>query len=107
MSFTQFQSSKYSSKREYDREPSSRSTNYRERDNSPAGGGGGGGGGSLNNGNSSLYRSQSPEIDSPSSRHDIRDRDRSDRGDRFSYMQKMRDRDRDVYKKDKYSSGLN
>lgn len=88
-----YQSSKYSSKRDYDREASSRSS-YRERDNTPTGG-------SLNNGNSS-YRSQSPEIDSPSSRHDIRgDRDR-DR-DRFSYIQKMRDRDRDVYKKDKYS----
>ncbi|XP_055910027.1 WW domain-containing adapter protein with coiled-coil homolog isoform X2 [Eupeodes corollae] len=88
-----YQSSKYSSKRDYDREASSRS-NYRERDNTPTGG-------SLNNGNSA-YRSQSPEIDSPSSRHDIRgDRDR-DR-DRFSYIQKMRDRDRDVYKKDKYS----
>ena len=62
----------------------------------------------MNNGNSASYRSQSPEVDSPSSRghgsHDIRDRDH--RGsDRFSYMQKMRDRDRDVYKKDKYSTG--
>ncbi|KAI8128338.1 WW domain-containing adapter protein with coiled-coil like protein [Lucilia cuprina] len=89
-------SSKYSSKRDYERD---RSSNYRERDLSPAGGGG-----PLNNGNSSSYRSQSPEIDSPSSRghggsHDIRDR-----GDhRFSYIQKMRDRERDIYKKDKYS----
>ncbi|KAI8128336.1 WW domain-containing adapter protein with coiled-coil like protein [Lucilia cuprina] len=91
-----YQSSKYSSKRDYERD---RSSNYRERDLSPAGGGG-----PLNNGNSSSYRSQSPEIDSPSSRghggsHDIRDR-----GDhRFSYIQKMRDRERDIYKKDKYS----
>lgn len=100
-----YQSSKYSSKRDYERDTSSRSsTNYgRDRggDNSPSTGGGGGGAGtgsSLNNGNSS-YRSNSPDLDSPP-RHDIRDRDR-DR-DRFSYTQKMRERDRDVYKKDKY-----
>ncbi|KAM7347263.1 WW domain-containing adapter protein with coiled-coil wacky isoform 2-T2 [Cochliomyia hominivorax] len=94
-----YQSSKYSSKRDYERD---RSSNYRERDLSPAGG-------PLNNGNSSSYRSQSPEIDSPSSRghggsHDIRDRgDHRGGGDRFSYIQKMRDRERDIYKKDKYS----
>lgn len=109
------QSSKYSSKRDYERD---RSSNYRDRDISPGaggggggggsggGGGGGGGGGPLNNGNS--YRSQSPDIDSPSSRsHDLRDRSdhRSGGGgssERF-FIQKMRDRDRDVYKKDKYS----
>ncbi|KAL9879398.1 WW domain-containing adapter protein with coiled-coil homolog isoform X1 [Glossina fuscipes] len=107
-------SSKYNSKRDYERD---RSSNYRDRDISPAGSvcGGGSSGGALNNGNSSSYRSQSPEIDSPSSRgghsnsHDIRDR--GDHrgggglcgGDRFSYIQKMRDRDRDIYKKDKYS----
>lgn len=95
------QSSKYSSKRDYERD---RSSNYRDRDISPAGGGG-----PLNNGNSSSYRSQSPEIDSPSSRghggsHDIRDRsDHRGGGDRFPYIQKMRDRERDIYKKDKYS----
>lgn len=97
-----FQSSKYSSKRDYERD---RSSNYRERDISPAGGGG-----PINNGNSSSYRSQSPEIGSPSSRghggsHDIRDRGDhrgGGGGDRFSYI-KMRDRDRDIYKKDKYS----
>ncbi|TMW47375.1 hypothetical protein DOY81_007548 [Sarcophaga bullata] len=94
-------SSKYSSKRDYERD---RSSNYRDRDISPAGGGG-----PLNNGNSSSYRSQSPEIDSPSSRghggsHDIRDRsDHRGGGDRFPYIQKMRDRERDIYKKDKYS----
>uniref|UniRef100_A0A1A9UUH0 Uncharacterized protein n=1 Tax=Glossina austeni TaxID=7395 RepID=A0A1A9UUH0_GLOAU len=109
-----YQSSKYNSKRDYERD---RSSNYRDRDISPAGSvcGGGSSGGALNNGNSSSYRSQSPEIDSPSSRgghsnsHDIRDR--GDHrgggglcgGDRFSYIQKMRDRDRDIYKKDKYS----
>ncbi|KAM8720572.1 hypothetical protein ACLKA7_006588 [Drosophila subpalustris] len=124
-SHTSYQSSKYgSSKRDYERD---RSSNYRDRDLSPGAGGGGGGGsggggggggggnsgGPLNNGNS--YRSQSPDIDSPSSRsHDLRDRSdhRSGGGgggggggsnDRYSFMQKMRDRDRDVYKKDKYS----
>ncbi|XP_017484510.1 PREDICTED: WW domain-containing adapter protein with coiled-coil-like isoform X2 [Rhagoletis zephyria] len=107
-----YQSSKYSSKRDYERD---RSSNYRDRDLSPSGGGGPLNNVSqrlsqttMNNGNSASYRSQSPEIDSPSSRghgsHDIRDRDH--RGsDRFSYMQKMRDRDRDVYKKEKYSTG--
>ena len=100
----QLQSSKYSSKRDYERD---RSSNYRDRDISPAGGGG-----PLNNGNSSSYRSQSPEIDSPSSRghggsHDIRDRgDHRGGGDRFPYIQKMRDRERDIYKKDKYSGEL-
>uniref|UniRef100_A0A1A9WVJ2 WW domain-containing protein n=1 Tax=Glossina brevipalpis TaxID=37001 RepID=A0A1A9WVJ2_9MUSC len=112
-----YQSSKYNSKRDYERD---RSSNYRDRDISPAGSvcGGGSSGGALNNGNSSSYRSQSPEIDSPTSRgghsnsHDIRDR--GDHrgggglcgGDRFSYMQKMRDRDRDIYKKDKYSGNF-
>ncbi|XP_062138053.1 WW domain-containing adapter protein with coiled-coil homolog isoform X2 [Drosophila sulfurigaster albostrigata] len=130
-SHTSYQSSKYSSsKRDYERD---RSSNYRDRDISPGAGGGGGsgggggggsggGGGPLNNGNS--YRSQSPDIDSPSSRsHDLRERSdhRSGGGgggggggsggggggggsnDRYSFIQKMRDRERDVYKKDKYS----
>ncbi|XP_033243396.1 WW domain-containing adapter protein with coiled-coil homolog isoform X3 [Drosophila miranda] len=139
-SHTSYQSSKYSSsKRDYERD---RSSNYRDRDLSPGGSGGGGGGGGggtgggggsssgnggsggpLNNGNS--YRSQSPDIDSPSSRsHDLRDRNdhrgsgsggggggngggggsgRGGSNERYSFIQKMRDRDRDVYKKDKYS----
>ncbi|XP_063703263.1 WW domain-containing adapter protein with coiled-coil homolog [Culicoides brevitarsis] len=74
-----YQNSKYSSKRDYDRDTNSRS-NYRDRD-SP-----------INNGRGGSYRSISPECDSP--------RDRRDRYQSSSYSQKMRDRD---YKKDKYS----
>ncbi|XP_030378469.1 WW domain-containing adapter protein with coiled-coil homolog [Scaptodrosophila lebanonensis] len=108
-SHTSYQSSKYSSsKRDYERD---RSSNYRDRDISPGAGGGnggsgggggnaggGGGGGPLNNGNS--YRSQSPDIDSPSSRGGVHS---SHGGGNYSFIQKMRDRDRDLYKKDKYS----
>ncbi|XP_037028529.1 WW domain-containing adapter protein with coiled-coil homolog isoform X3 [Bradysia coprophila] len=97
-----YQSSKYSSKRDYERDPGSRSTSYlRDRDQSPSIGGQT----NLNNGNSS-YRSNSPDLDSP---RDSRDRDRSggERSDRYqssSYIQKMKDRDRDRdYKKDKYT----
>lgn len=108
------QNSKYSSKRDYERD---RSCNYREHDVSPSNGNGSG---LLKNGNNSSYRSQSPEINSPSSRghttsHDIRDRGDHRGGgggggnsDRFTYVQKMRDRDRDreIYKKDKYPGRL-
>lgn len=89
------QGSKYSSKRDYEREASSRSTNYmRDRDNSPSGAN------NLNNGTNS-YRSDSPELDSP---RESRDRDRRDRYQSSSYIQKMKDRDRDRdYKKDKYT----
>lgn len=121
-----FQSSKYSSKRDYERE-ASRSSNYvRERDNSPIGG-------PVNNGKqqfksikliflikffclgNNLYRTDSPELDSPRETRDRdrdRERDRENRSrdrdrDRYqssSYI-KMRDKDRerDGYKKDKYS----
>lgn len=124
-----FQSSKYSSKRDYERE-ASRSSNYvRERDNSPNGG-------SVNNGKkkdlnelwanlltiffnrclgNNLYRADSPELDSPRETRDRdrdRERDRENRSrdrDRDKYQSssyiKMRDKDRerDGYKKDKYS----
>lgn len=89
-----YQSSKYSSKRDYEREASSRSTNYirgSERDLSP--------GGNVPSGtlNGSSYRSDSPDLDSP------RDsRDRSDRYQSSSYLQKIKDRGRNDYKKDKY-----
>ncbi|XP_053662244.1 WW domain-containing adapter protein with coiled-coil homolog [Anopheles marshallii] len=89
----QYQNSKYgSSKRDYDRENTSRSTSYaRDRDNSPTGG-------SLN--------------DSPRDRERERDRDRErererdrDRYQSSGYtMSKLRDKERDrEYKKDKYS----
>lgn len=52
--------------------------------------------GALNNGSS--YRSDSPDLDSP------RERDRSDRYQSSSYIQKIKDRGRNDYKKDKYSS---
>ncbi|XP_049295142.1 WW domain-containing adapter protein with coiled-coil homolog isoform X3 [Anopheles funestus] len=89
----QYQNSKYgSSKRDYERENTSRSTSYaRDRDNSPAGG-------SLN--------------DSPRDRERERDRDRErererdrDRYQSSGYtMSKLRDKERDrEYKKDKYS----
>lgn len=92
------QSSKYSSKRDYEREASSRSTNYlrgSERDLSPNSCVPGG---TLNNGSNS-YRSDSPDLDSP---RDSRDRDR-DRYQSSSYIQKMKDRGRSDYKKDKYA----
>lgn len=89
-----FQSSKYSSKRDYEREASSRSTNYirgSERDLSPSSNVPSG---TLNGGS---YRSDSPDLDSP------RDsRDRSDRYQSSSYIQKIKDRGRNDYKKDKY-----
>ncbi|XP_055301037.1 WW domain-containing adapter protein with coiled-coil homolog isoform X5 [Sitodiplosis mosellana] len=89
-----YQSSKYSSKRDYEREASSRSTNYirgSERDLSPSSNVPSG---TLNGGS---YRSDSPDLDSP------RDsRDRSDRYQSSSYIQKIKDRGRNDYKKDKY-----
>lgn len=53
--------------------------------------------GTLNNGNST-YRSDSPDLDSP---RDNRERER-DRYQSTSYIQKMKDRGRNDYKKDKY-----
>lgn len=100
------QSSKYGSKRDYERESSSRSSSsyLRDRDAntaSPLMGShsmnGGGGGGSY-----SRRSSLSPDMDvSP---RDHRDRDSRYSSSSSSYTQKMRDkdRDRDVYKKDKY-----
>ncbi|XP_031627948.1 WW domain-containing adapter protein with coiled-coil homolog isoform X2 [Contarinia nasturtii] len=89
-----YQSSKYSSKnRDYEREASSRSTNYirgSERDLSPSS--------NVPSGalNGSSYRSDSPDLDSP------RDsRDRSDRYQSSSYI-KIKDRGRSDYKKEKY-----
>ncbi|XP_034667654.1 WW domain-containing adapter protein with coiled-coil homolog isoform X5 [Drosophila subobscura] len=76
--FCRLDSSKYSSsKRDYERD---RSSNYRDRDLSPGGSGGGGGGGTGGGGGG-----------------------RGGSNERYSFIQKMRDRDRDVYKKDKYS----
>lgn len=46
--------------------------------------------------NGSSYRMDSPDLDSP------RDRDRSDRYQSSSYIQKFKDRGRNDYKKDKY-----
>lgn len=90
------QSSKYSSKRDYERETSSRSTNYlrNDRDLSPNSSVPSS---TLNNGNNS-YRSDSPDLDSP---RESRDRER----DRYqsSSFQKMKDRGRNDYKKDKYT----
>lgn len=93
------QSSKYSSKRDYEREASSRSTNYlrgNARDLSPTSGLASA---ALNNGNNS-YRSDSPDLDSP---RDSRDRGGKERYQSSSYIQKMKDRGRNDYKKDKYT----
>lgn len=90
-----FQSSKYSSKRDYEREASSRSSSYmRDRDSPPTGSV------NLSNGNST-YRTDSPDVNSP---REGRERDRERDRDRYqssSYVMKIKDRDRD-YKKDKY-----
>lgn len=91
------QSSKYSSKRDYERDAGGRSTAYlrgNDRDNSPNSGGPII---TINNGNSS-YRSDSNELDSP---RESRDRDRYQNS---SYVQKMKDRGRSDYKKDKYTT---
>lgn len=86
------QSSKYSSKRDYEREASSRSSYLRgnDRDLSPNS--------NVPSGtmNGSSYRMDSPDLDSP------RDRERSDRYQSSSYIQKFKDRGRNDYKKDKY-----
>lgn len=87
-----FQSSKYSSKRDYEREASNRSSYLRgnDRDLSPNS--------NVPSGtmNGSSYRMDSPDLDSS------RDRDRSDRYQSSSYIQKFKDRGRNDYKKDKY-----
>lgn len=86
------QSSKYSSKREYERE-SGRSTNYlrSDRDLSPVPSG------TING----SYRTDSPDLDSPRD-----NRDRSDRYQSSSYniqkIKEIKDRGRNDYKKDRY-----
>lgn len=92
------QSSKYSSKRDYERDAGNRSTGYlrgNERDNSPNSGGPII---TINNGNNS-YRSDSNELDSPRDSRSERDRYQNS-----SYIQKMKDRGRSDYKKDKYTT---
>lgn len=88
------QSSKYSSKRDYERESSRSSANYlrSERDLSPVASG------TLNG---SYRTTDSPDLDSP------RDsRDRSDRYQSSSYslqkIKEIKDRGRNDYKKDRY-----
>ncbi|XP_035910712.1 WW domain-containing adapter protein with coiled-coil homolog [Anopheles stephensi] len=88
----QYQNSKYgSSKRDYERETTSRSTSYaRDRDNSPTGG-------SLND----SPRDRERERDRDRERERERDRDRYQSG---YTMSKLREKERDrEYKKDKYS----
>lgn len=115
LSPTPSQSSKYGSKRDYERDSGRSSSSYlRDRDANTASPLMGshsmnGGGGSYSNNNSSRRSSvPPPEMDSPPRSGDHRASDRGDRGgdSRYSssYAQKMRDkdRDRDVYKKDKY-----
>ena len=107
------QSSKYGSKRDYERESSGRSSSsyLRDRDAntaSPLMGSHSLNGGSYGSSGSSTRRGSvpPPDMDSPPRDHRS-DRDRGGDSSRYSsssYTQKMRDkdRDRDVYKKDKY-----